>query len=96
MAQLLFEIGYGLSICAGVCLLRLDQRLEEFLFCFLADLVVGHCELFIWSSKGPWPVLETDWPLWLPKWPVYVCENSGRDTGEIWAIKSLDDERCSA
>ena len=58
---MLFETGNGLSVCAGVLLLLVDQYLKEFLFRLLADLLVGRSDLFIWSYYWPaWPVLETN------------------------------------
>ena len=55
-----FETGYGLRICAGVFLLPSDKELKEVLFCGLADLVRGSCELLVWSYVWPGPELETD------------------------------------
>ena len=38
----------------------LVSSLKEVLFCGLADLVHGSCELGVWSNMWPGPELKTD------------------------------------
>ena len=48
--QLFLETRNCLSVCAGVLFLLLDQELEKFLFCFLADFVEHCSELLVGSD----------------------------------------------